>query len=99
MSPSVSVVGEAAEVSGEVEGHLRGVAAVDADGHGASAHGVQDMHAAAQEFFGQSLAAVIRVCDEFSDECFPGAFVPGTVGVMMAAGRRPSVITRFDWGN
>jgi hypothetical protein len=77
VSPSVSVVGEAAEVSGEVEGHRRGVAAVDGDGHGASAHGVQDMHAAAQEFFGQSLAAVIQVCDEFSDECFPGAFIPG----------------------
>jgi hypothetical protein len=35
------------------------------------------MHAMAEEFFGESLPAVIGVCEELRDECFRGAFVPG----------------------
>jgi hypothetical protein len=35
------------------------------------------VHGMAEEFFGQSLPAVVGVCEEFGDECFRAAFVPG----------------------
>lgn len=44
-------------------------AAVDADCHGGPDRGMQGLHAAVQEFFGQSLAAMIGVGEELGYEC------------------------------
>lgn len=68
------IVRESAEVPGEVEGHRRCVVFVNGDPDRGAAQDVQGVQAVPEEFFGQALAAVVRVREKFIDDCFAVAF-------------------------
>jgi hypothetical protein len=65
--------GEAAEVPGQVEGDGGGVGAVDGYGRGLVAHIVQGLQGVAEEFFGETLPAVVGVGEKLCHESSSGS--------------------------
>lgn len=66
--------GDATECPGDIQGQRRSIALLNRDGYRGAARGVQDVHAVWEKFFGQALAAVIRVGEKFIDDRYAVTF-------------------------